>query len=84
MRMMVRAVMCVMLHMMVRCMAMMGSVSRRLCEGRAHAQQHHARHQGKLFHRLNPRSRTEWDRTAPVSPLADPADEAKANFMQRL
>jgi hypothetical protein len=62
----------------------MGSVSRRLCEGCAHAQQHHDRHQGKHFHRMKPRSRAECGRTSPVSPLADPGDEAKANFMQRL
>jgi hypothetical protein len=69
---------------MVRCMAMMGSVSRRLCERRTHAHEHQNRHQGKLFHRLNPRCRSEWGRPSPVSPLVDPGDEAKANFMQRL
>jgi hypothetical protein len=73
----------VVLRVVVRPMVM-GSMTRRLCVGCAHAQQHHYRHQKNLVHRRKPLSRIECGRTSPVSPLADPGNEAKANFIQRL
>jgi hypothetical protein len=48
----------VMLRVVVRLMVM-GSVSRRLCVGRARAQQHRNRYQAKFVHRKKPHSRIE-------------------------